>query len=107
MSESDARLISGDRAVFARLTDGDGVIVDTHDAFYYGLNRTAAFLWQCVQEAKGGVTADDLVDTLCRKYAVEREQAGADVAQFLERLLQHGLVVRVNDSKGIGNSSKG
>jgi hypothetical protein len=107
MDGSSPRLVPGERAVFARLADGDGVIVDTKTAFYFGLNRTAAFLWQFVQEAGGGVTSEQLVDALCQKYAVEPAQARQDVAQFLERLQEHGLVHRLNNSQENGHSSTG
>lgn len=81
------------RAVFARLHDGDGVIVDTVTAFYYGLNRTASFLWDEL-EGKQEVNERDLVAALCQRFDVSAELAEKDVATFLTQLERYGLVGR-------------
>ena len=78
------------RAVFASLGEGDGVIVDTHTAFYFGLNRTAAFLWKLLIRPEGASLAQ-MVDALTDKFAVERADAERDAARFLEQVVKAGL----------------
>ena len=94
MPDSVTRLTPGQMAVFARLQGGDGVIVDTDTAFYYGLNRTAADLWQELQEA-GRLSHQRLVDSLCKRFDVTPGSAVEDVARFVGQLERYGLVERI------------
>jgi hypothetical protein len=82
-----------DQAVFAGLQDGEGVIVDTRSAFYFGLNKTAAFLWDKLQKEKD-VTALQLTDALCARFEVSREDASRDVEEFLRHVVEYGLARR-------------
>ena len=86
--------------MFARLVDGDGVIVDTRNAFYFGLNRTGAFLWERL--AQGGATVGELADALVERFAVEKPEAERDASDFIGRLVEHGLA-RVNEPKAVGD----
>jgi len=82
-----------DQAVFAGLQDGEGVIVDTKSAFYFGLNKTAAFLWDKLKTEKN-VTARELTDALCARFDVNRENASRDVEEFLVHVVEYGLAER-------------
>jgi hypothetical protein len=82
-----------DQAVFAGLQDGEGVIVDTKSAFYFGLNKTAAFLWDRLKTEKD-VTASGLTDALCARFEVTRDEASRDVEEFLAHVVEYGLAKR-------------
>ena len=82
-----------DRAVYAGLGDGDGVIVDAQTALYYGLNRTAAFLWERLQKGPGA-TSEALASAVVERFAVDQTSATADVAEWLRRVEELGLVRR-------------
>ncbi len=86
-----------DQAVFAGLQDGEGVIVDTKSAFYFGLNKTAAFLWETLQKVKA-ITAAQLTDALCGRFEVTRERAAHDVEEFLAHVIEYGLAKRCENS---------
>jgi hypothetical protein len=95
--KGEATLVSpGKSAVFAQLHDGEAVIVDTLTACHFGLNRTAAHLWQSLQASgqTSGVRTDDLVDGLCRRFAVDRQNAERDVREFVAQLETYGLAGR-------------
>jgi hypothetical protein len=98
MTVSTHPLIPAQRAVFARLKDGEGVIVDTATAFYYGLNRTGVYLWEALGEQKAagdtGVPRGQLVRALCDRFEVETDEASRNVDEFLGQLEQFGLLVR-------------
>jgi hypothetical protein len=87
---ADTVFYAVDQAVFAGLQDGEGVIVDTKSAFYFGLNKTASFLWEKLQKDKE-VTAASLTDALCERFEVTREQASHDVEDFLKHVIEYGL----------------
>jgi hypothetical protein len=83
--------------VLAGLQDGEGVIVNTQSAFYFGLNKTATFLWETLQKQKD-VTAVQLTDALCERFEVTREQASGDVEVFLAHVVEYGLAHRRENS---------
>lgn len=53
------------------------------------LNESGLLLWRKLQS---GCTEGDLVEALLAEYQVERDQARADVAAFLEKLSQAELL---------------
>jgi hypothetical protein len=80
------------RAVYSRLADGDGIIVDIESAFYYGLNRSASFLWQEIQSHPDGVTRPELTRSLCHRFRVTPDDAARDIEDFVKRLASRELV---------------
>jgi hypothetical protein len=79
-----------EQAVYAGLSGGDGVIVDTASAWYFGLNRTAAFLWDSLVKMRSA-TRSQLAEALCVRFEVARPEADRDVGAFLDQAVQHGL----------------
>lgn len=54
------------------------------------LNETGAFLWEALV---AGAQEKELADRLLAEYAVSRENAEADVADFLRALRQAGCLI--------------
>ena len=99
MTVSTPPLVPAQRAVFARLKDGEGVIVDTATAFYYGLNRTGVFLWESLggQGSAGapgvpGATGPGAVRPVRGRHRPGVPQRG----RVLGQLEQYGLLVRTS-----------
>lgn len=69
------------------IVDSQGEVTDL--AVIYTLNEVAAHIWQKASE--GEFTEKDLVDWLCQKYEVEREQATEDVKALLDQWKEYGL----------------
>ena len=95
MSDATAtvRYTLAPRAVFAGLRGGEGVLVDTETAFYFGLNRTATFLWSRLVDAREA-TAADLTRALVDQFEVEASTAETDVDGFLHRVIELGLATQ-------------
>lgn len=53
------------------------------------LNETAELLWDALPAAKD---AGELADSLCAEYEVTREQALADVEEFLATLRKYSII---------------
>ncbi len=53
------------------------------------LNETAELLWDALPAAKD---AGELADALCAEYEVTREQALADVEEFLATLRKYSII---------------
>lgn len=98
---SNARLAALPRAVFAPLAAGDGVIVDAEKAFYFSLNRTAAFLWDHLR-AVGGASADDLTAALTARFEIDAGGARRDVDSFLTSVVEFGLAAPAQGAAAFG-----
>lgn len=72
-----------------RSLDGQVVGLDLEASVYFSVNATGALLWQRLGEE---TAVEDLVEALVEAYAVDVEQARADVDAFLEALAEQGLL---------------
>jgi hypothetical protein len=82
----------GDRHVYRHVA-GEHMLVAIHRdtiAPLFSLTATAAAIWQALAE---WTSVDALADAVTRDFEVGREQAAADVAEFLEQLRQIGALV--------------
>jgi hypothetical protein len=78
-------------SLFWREMEGEIVALDATGSEYFSANATGASLWKRLEQ---GATQEELVEELCRRYRVEREEAEADVHAFLEQLSAEGLLER-------------
>ena len=53
------------------------------------LNESGVLLWHLLEQGK---TQEELVDMLLTVYEVSRQEASADVEEFLNKLIQAGCV---------------
>ena len=61
--------------------------------FIYTLSPVAARIWALID---GSRSVDQLVEEVIAEYAVEREQAAADVAELVSDLEQVSLILQTN-----------
>lgn len=81
----------GERHVYRRVA-GEHLLIAIHRdtvAPMFSFTPTAAALWDWLA---GWSTADGLVGQLVERFEVPREQARADVAEFLDQLRNIGAV---------------
>jgi hypothetical protein len=62
-------------------------ITDMHHIF--ALNPVASHIWNALD---GTTPVSRLVDSICDSFDVDRERAEQDLAEFLDELLESGLV---------------
>ena len=55
------------------------------------LNDTGVFLWKLLQE--DDQTKESLLDALCEEYEAVREEAKADIEEFLQRIRSEGMLI--------------
>ncbi len=53
------------------------------------LNPVSAILWA---ELEGGKTLDQLTDKICESFDIDRNEAKADITEFVEMLIDKGIV---------------
>jgi coenzyme PQQ synthesis protein D (PqqD) len=71
--------------------EGEIVVLDTQRSIYLGLNREGVALWRMLAES---TTQRALEAGLVEAFGITRERAEHDVAAFLARLTELGLLVR-------------
>lgn len=71
-----------------RLIDGQAVIFTPDDSLLHTLNPVASKVWELLD---GEHDLKSLVDAICEEFEVEREQATADVQEFISDLVNRGL----------------
>lgn len=60
------------------------------------LNEVGSFLWELLQEEQ---TVDTMLQALTGEYEVTREEAEADICEFLDHLSQHQLLTKMEVRK--------
>ena len=55
------------------------------------LNETAGVIWEALAEPR---SPDEIVDVITRRFDCDRETAARDVAEYLRRLEEAGLIAR-------------
>ena len=71
--------------------EGEALLLNVADGYYYALNRTGAVVWQALNEG-----ADPVAAVKAAWPDVASEQVAADVAQVLDELSAAGLARRVD-----------
>ena len=54
------------------------------------LNPVSAILWEELQAEK---TIDELADVVCSKFDISKDEASADIKEFVDFLITKGVVV--------------
>lgn len=90
---NDAAIVRLNRVVFNDLSDDETVMLDIEHGIYFGVRGTGRRIWDRLLTA---TTIDALVAELIREYDVEEELCRKDVTEFIDELLQHGLVEVTN-----------
>ena len=82
------RVVVPDTVIIRRLDD-ESVILDLATESYFGLDDVGASMW-------AHVVATDSIEAACaallNEYEVEPDQLRADMADFLEQLVEKGLL---------------
>ena len=60
------------------------------------LNEVGAFLWELLKEPQ---TVDTMAKAITGEYEISREEAEADICEFLDHLAQHQLLTKTEVRK--------
>jgi hypothetical protein len=81
--------------VSADLKD-EAVVLGLRRGLYYGLDPVGAFIWKQIQKPQRVV---DVALKVVGEFSVDEERALPDVLDFLNRLLDEGLVEIVENQR--------
>ncbi len=76
--------------MITRVIDGEAVIMDPQQGKVLALNEVGSFIWELLDSPH---SQGDLLDKICREFNVGREEAAADLEEFLAVLKSKDLVV--------------
>lgn len=82
--------------VAAQVLDGEAVMINLSNGFYYSMNGVGAFIWELIAS---GYSLDAIVTSLTRQYDVSSERAQADLEDLASQLLEENLVLASNLEK--------
>lgn len=89
MRDRDASIVALPSNHMAADLGDEHVILNLTDEVYYGVEGTAARIWELVQEPR---TFDFLVQTICAEFDVDEERCASDVASFIDELEKRQFV---------------
>ncbi|MGQ0562778.1 MAG: PqqD family peptide modification chaperone [Gemmatimonadota bacterium] len=69
--------------------DGEAAVLNLATGIYYGLDRVGASIWQQIQTP---AEVRSVCAALSAEYDVDSETAQSDLLQFLDEMMQEGLV---------------
>lgn len=76
-------------SVFSQEVDNEMVLLDTESEEYFGLDETAAVIWQHLAENE---SLREVHASMLAIYDVAAEQLEQDILAFVEKLIDAGLV---------------
>jgi hypothetical protein len=88
------RLIQSEDIIWRRI--GDEIVVIKDDGLAtHVMNNTAAFIWEMC-DGKSGI--DEITESLCERFDVSFQEAGTDVREIIEKLMQLGLIEQIEET---------
>jgi hypothetical protein len=76
-------------SVFAQEVDGEMVLLDMESENYFGLDSVGSAIWNAIAEKK---VLKDVYEKLLLEYDVEPEVLQKDLNDFVQKLVESGLV---------------
>lgn len=73
-----------------RLLGDEALVVNFKDSFFYNLSPVGTFIWE---RCDGQHSVGQIVEELVKEYEVEPEVAVRDCEQFIQELVQEGILV--------------
>lgn len=73
-----------------RILDGEAVILNLDNGYYYSLNEVGTRIWQAIDKGK---SSREIIDYLQEEYQVEKRQLQNDLAEIIKDLEKEGLIL--------------
>ncbi len=86
---TDTTVLSRRMGLMTADMNGSAVMMDIMTGKYYNLGSVGGRIWELLEEP---ATVAQLVQKLTAEYDVSAEQCRADIAPFLQTLLERGLI---------------
>jgi len=84
--------ISITQEIIWREVDGEVLILNTSNGYYFSLNGTAAEIWRYLLQSEGK-GLEEIAQLLTLRYNVDKQQALGDVDGLIRELRDEGIVI--------------
>jgi hypothetical protein len=75
--------------VIGEVIDGEAIIVNLENGYYYSLDKVGGDIWLCI-ERKAALPA--IVEAVAGRYRADPSTVEADVGRLVDELIKEGLV---------------
>ena len=75
--------------IYTQLDDSEAALFDLETKRFYSLNETGCRIWESLQY---GMCPEDISKTFQEEYDLDQEKAMIYILQFLEELVEQGLI---------------
>lgn len=89
-------VISRNPQIISSKMDNEVVMMNIEKGNYYGLNRVGSEIWEKLAEP---LTFGELCSMLLQEFEVAKEQCEKEVAAYLGKLVNEGLILVDNKSE--------
>lgn len=86
--DSSMRVVAASDTVSTDV-DGEQVLLNLETGMYHGMNTVGTDIFEMIEEPR---SVADLTAEISEKYEIDEETARTDVREFLDSLLEAGLV---------------
>ncbi len=98
MNELQDVYLVRNQELFTTEIDDELVMMDVDQGYYFGLNETAKFIWELLDRP---TPYQQVIYTLISRYQVEEGQCVTDMDLFIQDMLKHQLIERVDAEEKI------
>lgn len=95
MVSLDTRLRPNCEEVIGKVLGDEAIIINLATGSYYAMPGVGAVIWQAIEE---GCSLHEIAVRVSASYEVSVEQAGADVLDLANRLIQEGVAALAADT---------
>lgn len=93
MNELQDVYLVRNQELFTTEIDDDLVMMDVDQGYYFGLNETAKVIWQLLDRP---TPYQQVIHALISRYQVDEAQCATDMDLFIQDMLKHQLIERVD-----------
>lgn len=81
-------VIKGDEVV-SSIMDNETIMMSIENGEYYGINPVGSQIWEQIKTPR---KVADICKIMCREFNVEPEQCRRDVVNFLNQMVEKGII---------------
>lgn len=82
-------------SVINETIEGESVIINLETGFYYSLDNIGAIVWDAIDKQ---LSAEEIIAGLSQKYADEKQNIQATIAELIEELKKENLLVAFSEN---------
>ncbi len=83
-------------AVTFRVLDGEAIIINKKNSYFYTLNKIATFIWGSLTDHE--LALEDIVNQTARHYQKNEKEINEDINKLIANLTKNNLLKKINST---------